>query len=55
MLFRSTLLVQTPRRQWFVQILGDPTISEHIWDIRDDGISARKVTVEFIEVDRPDV
>lgn len=48
-----TLLVQTPRRHWYVEVSGPVDIQEHLWD-RDEE-SARIITVPFVEVRSDDV
>jgi hypothetical protein len=44
-----TYLVQTPHRQWYAQVSGNPTISEDNFSIEED--PARQVTLQFTEVD----
>lgn len=49
----AVLLVQTPRRQWYVEVSADIGVSEHLWDRDQD--PARKVTIPFQEVSEIDV
>ena len=49
----DTLLLQTPRRQWYVQITGNPKITEHMWSDDYEEGPARKVSLTFTQVEAP--
>lgn len=44
----DTLLIQTPRRQWFVQMADDPKIREDMFSVSEE--PARQATIPFVEV-----
>lgn len=48
-----TLLLQSAKRQWYVEVSGDYTIDEHLWDELTGELPLRRVTVPFVEVMAP--
>ena len=51
----GTLKLTTPKKSWYVEVAGNWTQSDHIFDERDGESDARIITVPFIEVVSPDV
>jgi hypothetical protein len=51
----GTLQLTTPKRTWYVEVDGNWTQSDHLFDERDGELDARIITVPFIEVEAPDV
>lgn len=41
------LLVQTPKGQWYCEVLGEPTISENQFNLSEP--TSRRVTIPFVE------
>lgn len=47
----KTLYLQTPKGSWYVEISGDVTEKDYLWDSLKGETPARKITIPFIEVD----
>lgn len=47
----ATLLLQTPQRQWYVDVSGDVSDYEDLWETTDE--TYRRITIPFTQVDIP--
>lgn len=50
----DTLLLQSPKRQWYVDIVDSVALRDHIFDMRSNLPDLRQVTIPFQEVEMPE-